>query len=71
MTASLEREEAGSKQGKSESTTHLSHLKITLPLDGTQLKMEMQQLLRSSRPPHNLGESTIRLQYLDEIKKLE
>ena len=55
VTAALEREEAGNQarpsEVKSESTTLLSHLRIALLLDDTQLKMAMQQLLRSLRPP--------------------
>ena len=45
MTAALEREEAGNhdKRGKSESTTRLLRLRITLLLDNTQVKMAMQQ----------------------------
>ena len=54
MITALEREEAGSKKSEKQKYNASFTPKIALPLDGMQLKMEMQQLLRSSTPPMTL-----------------
>ena len=72
VKVALQHEAAGNRA--SESTTHRLHPRIVLLLDDTQLNMKIQQLLRSLRPTHDVGESTVRLfnkWFQDEIKKLE
>ena len=52
----------------------LSRLKIALPLDGMQLKMENAAAVKKFTTSHDIGKSTVRLfkkRYLDEIKNLE